>query len=113
MIFKDPSKFTKLEIWYPRYSSKYTNWQERVVLLAQYKVQHATEWILVEFSKAKHLKGQRFCIKRRDVMQCPIEPNGSIPCYAVRMSQLEGWSTHVEVIETIEDLFNEEQLSLL
>lgn len=101
MIFNKPSLLTKLNIWAPKYSAKYTDIKERVALLAVYKVDHASPWILVEFTKAKHLLGQRYCVKRSEVQACRVESNGSIPCYAVPMSKLEDWITVSEVEENI------------
>lgn len=105
MIFNSPHLVTELEIWQPRYSSAYTETNERVALLAKYKVDHATTWIRVTFTKAKHLQGQRYCIKRDDVTRCPIDSNGKIPCYCVPMSKLENWDSSKEVLKIIEEIF--------
>lgn len=105
MIFSKPHLLTELEIWQPRYSSAYTETNERVALLAKYKVEHATSWIKIKFTKAKHLEGQRYCIKREDVMRCPIDSNGKIECYAVPMSKLENWDSSQEVLDTIDKIF--------
>lgn len=96
MIFNKPHLLTKLEIWTPRYSDAYKD-GERVALLAKYKVDQASPWILVEFTKAKHLNGQRYCIKRVDAQRCNLDTNGKIPCYAVPMSKFENWDTVQEV----------------
>jgi hypothetical protein len=96
MIINKPHYCTKLPIWAPRYSSAYSDTNERVALLAQYKVLQASPVIIIEFTKAKHLEGQRFCIKKDDVLRCPIDSNGKIPCYAVPMSKLESWESTAE-----------------
>ena len=101
MIFKTPSHLTKLEIWAPRYSDKYIS-GERVALLAKYKVDAGSPWILIEFTKAKHLQNQRYCIKRSDAQNCAIDTNGKIPCYAVPMSMLETWNTVEEIKQVIQ-----------
>lgn len=106
IIIRRPSLCTKLDIWQPRYSSAYNENAERVALLAQYKVQYASPIILVEFTKAKHLAGQRFCIKKEDVMRCAVDSNGKIPCYAVPMSKFSSWETTQEVIDIASNLFN-------
>lgn len=105
MIFKRPSLLTHLDIWAPRYSDAYKDGQERVALLAKYKVDQASPWLIVEFTKAKHLIGQRYCIRRRDAQKCAIDSNGKIPCYAVPMSSLEGWDTVEEVKKIVEEIF--------
>lgn len=97
MIIARPSMCTTLEIWAPRYSDVYTATDERVALLAQYKVNYASPVILITFTKAKHLIGQRFCIKRSEVQRCKVDTNGKIPCYAVPMSRLENWDSVAEV----------------
>lgn len=104
MILKNPHLLTRLEIWFPRYKDKW-NTDESVVLLAKYKVDQASPWILIEFTKAKHLKGQRYCISRATAQTCPLDSNTKIPCYAVPMSRLERWDTVEEVKATAEELF--------
>lgn len=104
MIINKPHLLTKLEIWMPRYSDMYTD-GERVALLACYKVDNASPIILVEFTKAKHLKGQRFCIERKKAQSFRVDNNGKIACYAVPMSAFEGWDTAQEVIEIANLLF--------
>lgn len=105
MIFKNPERLTHLDIWTPRYSDAYGEEGERVALLAQYKVAHASPWIIVTFTRAKHLAGQRFCIKRVDVEKCKVDSNGSIPCYAVPMSAFEHWDTAAEVVNIANKIF--------
>jgi hypothetical protein len=102
MLIKNPAICTTLEIWQPRYSSLYSDTQERVALLAVYKVEHASPIIIISFTKAAHLRGQRFAIKKSTVLKCPVDSNGSIPCFSVRMSLLEPWQSAAEVKEIIE-----------
>ena len=102
-----PHLLTKLEIWQPRYSDKYTDKNERVALIAKYKVEHATGVVLVEFTKAKHLEGQRFAIKRDDIMRCTLDSNGKVPCYAVPMSLFSNWQTTQEVVEIANNVFED------
>ena len=90
---------TILDVWFPRYSSVYTETGERVALLAKYKVEQSTPILIVEFTKAKHLKGQRYAIRRSNVMKFPLDSNGKIPCYAVPMSAFESYSIYGEMIE--------------
>lgn len=105
MIVKSPHLLTKIKIWFPKYSSAYTDIQERVALLAKYKVEHATPYVLVEFTDAKHLMGQRFGILRETIVGCPVVTNGKIECYEVPMSYFENWQTASEVREIAEALF--------
>ena len=107
MIINKPHLLTKLDIWQPRYSSAYTDTNERVALLAQYKVQQASPVILINFTKAKHLMGQRFCITREAAMRYPVDSNGKIGCYAVPMSAFEQWETAAEVAQIAASVFND------
>lgn len=97
MIIHKPHMVTRLNIWTPRYSDAHTDTDEQVALLAQYKVLHASPVFIVEFTKAKHLAGQRFAINREKAMTYPLDSNGKIPCYAVPMSAFEHWETAAEV----------------
>lgn len=74
---------TTIEIWQPRY-------KDRIVLLAKYKVETADEDIRVVFTKAKHLEGKAFHISRELAMQCPLDDNGKIGCYAVPFDLMTG-----------------------
>lgn len=96
-----------MEIWQPKYSAAYTDTNERVALLAKYKVDHAGAMILIEFTKAKHLAGQRYCISKENAMQAPIDSNGTIACYAVRMSDLLPWETKDEAREAAFKVFED------
>ena len=98
---------TKLEIWQPRYSSTYTDTKERVALLACYKVNQATPIILIEFTKAKHLLGQRFAITREKATSYPVDTNGKINCYAVPMSAFSNWETQAGVYQMANNMFEE------
>jgi hypothetical protein len=104
-----PDQCTKLEIWQPRYSSAYTETKERVALLAQYKVAHGTSILLIEFTKAKHLAGLRYCINKERAMTAPIDSNGTIPCYAVPMSWFDTWDSGADVRRTANELFPEDE----
>lgn len=104
MILGNVHLLTTLEIWMPRYSDAYKATGERVALLADYKLQQASPVVLVEFTKAKHLLGQRFCIRRDEAMRYPLDTNGKIPCRAVPMSAFEHWDSVAEVMQTIEDI---------
>lgn len=101
MIFNKPHLLTRMDIWSPRYKDKHGELAEPVVLLAQYKVNQASTWIIVDFTKAKHLIGQRYCIKRQDAESSPLDSNSKVPCYAVPMSKFERWDTADEIKNTI------------
>lgn len=102
MIFKDPKALTRLEIWSPRYKDKHGDLAEPVVLLAKYKVDASSPWIIIEFTKAKHLKGQRYCVRRLVAQACKLDSNTKIPCYAVPLSRLETWDTVEDIKNTVE-----------
>lgn len=105
MIVKDPHLQTKLEIWSPKYSKMHSDGQW-VVLLAKYKVHHTSPTILVEFTKAKHLLGQRFAIKRATVERQPLTSNGRISCYEVPFDLFEEWQSASEVADEAKSIFN-------
>lgn len=107
MIIARPHLLTKLDIWSPRYSDVYLGGTERVALLACYKVDNASPIFIVNFTKAKHLIGGRFCIERKKAQSYPIDSNGKIPCYAVPMSALEGYDTVQEVKDIAFSLFED------
>lgn len=97
VVIHYPHILTKLEIWSPRYKDKSAEGKESyVALLAKYKVDAASPLILVEFTKAKHLQGQRFCIKKEDAMSYPVESNTKIPVYAVPLDAFDTWETKHE-----------------
>jgi hypothetical protein len=104
MIIARPHTLTKLEVWSPRYSDAYKE-GERVALLACYKVDNASPVILIEFTRAKHLIGGRFCIERKKAQGFRRDSNGKIPCYCVKMSALETWETPGETMEIAEQLW--------
>lgn len=101
MLITKPHLTTRLNFWSPRYSSKYNEAGEWIVLIAKYKVHHASPDIIIEFTKAKHLMGQRFAIERNKAEKYPLETNGKIECYAIPMSALEVYDTPAEVLETV------------
>lgn len=101
MIFNKPQQLTKIEIWSPRYKDKHGELAQPIVLLAQYKVDAASPWIIVEFTKAKHLLGQRYCIKRSEAQAHKLDSNSKIPCYAVPMSKFESWDSVDDVKQVI------------
>lgn len=101
MIFKAPHRLTQIDIWSPRYKDKHGGLAEPVVLLAKYKVDAGSPWLIIEFTKAKHLMGQRYCIKRNVAQDCKLDTNTKIPCYAVPLSKFEGWDTVDEVNKLI------------
>lgn len=68
-----------IEIWAPRY-------HDNVVLIDVRKV---SERNIIMFTKAKHLLGQKFYVDKEDIVNSPIDTNGSIKCYAVPMTKLE------------------------
>lgn len=106
MTINKPHICTRLDIWFPRYSSAYTDTGERVALLSKDKVDHATPVFIVNFTKAKHLLNQRFAITREDAMRFPIDSNGKIPCYAVPMSAFEHWESAAEVAAIANSIFS-------
>ena len=107
MIINKPYMVTRLQVWNPRYHDKYEDSQETVALLHKNKVDRATGVIIIEFTKAKHLQGQRFAILKQRAQQCAVGTNGTAPMYVVPMSWFEGWETGEEVRQIAEGLFDE------
>jgi len=70
-----------IAIWEPR-------WHDRKVLIAKYKVKTGENDLI--FTKAKCLQGKTYKVHSRDIVDCPIETNGTIPCYAVPLSVVLG-----------------------
>lgn len=99
IIIKTPHLCTKLPILAPRY-------KDSVALLAKYKVDQSTPIVIVEFTKAKHLLGQRYAIQKNKAIRYPVDSNGKIPCYAVPMSALGSWESSTEVAETAKNVFD-------
>lgn len=108
-LIHKPHLLTRLEIWAPKYSTAYTDTEERVALLAKYKVDYASPVIIVEFTKAKHLMFQRFCIDREKAKSFPLESNTKIPCYAVPMSAFEPYELATELRDEAFSVFEERE----
>jgi hypothetical protein len=107
VIITHPEKLTTLDIWFPRYSDQYKKTGEKVALLSCYKVDQASPVILVTFTKAQHLIGQRFAIKRNDAQRHPVDSNGAIACYTVPLSDFTHWDTSAEVRDIALGLFED------
>lgn len=105
MIVKNPNVLTNLDIWSPRYKDKYGELAEPVVLMAKYKVDAASPVIIVTFSKAKHLMGQRYCIPRHEAQAHKLGSNTKIPCYEIPLSHLYTFNTVDEIKKTVNMLF--------
>lgn len=106
MVIHKPHLLTTLDIWSPRYSDKYGDTAEWVVLVADYKLQQASPVVLINFTKSKHLKGQRFAINRQEALGSPLDTNGKIACRAIPFSSLESWETAEEVRDLALSLFD-------
>jgi hypothetical protein len=71
-----------------------------MVLISKYKVYHAVGGIIIiEFTKAKSLEGQRFAIRVSDAMKYPTETNGKIDCFVIPLTDLENWESRREFEE--------------
>lgn len=87
---------TRIPIWNPKYSgdSAAGNWE---VWISQSKVNFASPVVIIEFTKAKHLIGGRFCIRKQDIQRSPVGTNGKIPVYKVPFDKLESYETASEL----------------
>lgn len=102
MIIQKPHLCTKIPIWYPKYNTDHGDYE---VWISVAKVNYASPVIIIEFTKAKHLQGQRFCVKRQDVERSPRGTNGKIPVYCVPWNRLEYWETPAEVKAIADSVF--------
>lgn len=75
-------QLTYFEIYQPR-------WHDKKVLLKASKVKDAkTVWLKIKFTKAPTLEGD-WVISKAKAKSFPLESNGTIPCYAVPLSELK------------------------
>lgn len=73
---------TFFSIWQPR-------WHDKVVLLRADKIKKAkTQYLKIKFTKAPSMEGD-WCISTVKAKTFPIETNGTIQCYAVKLSELQ------------------------
>ena len=70
-----------IEIWEPR-------WKDKTVLIAKYKVRG--DVVAVKFTKAPSLGDEPYSVRSADIVQCPVESNGSIDCYVVPLDTVVG-----------------------
>lgn len=104
IIINKPHLCTTIPIWAPKY---HTNSGEYEVWISQAKVRYASPVIIIKFTKAKHLLGQRFCVRRQDVERSPTGTNGKIGVYKVPFDKLEGYDTGQEVRDLVNNLWEE------
>lgn len=100
MIIRNKHLCTVLEVWNPRYNDQYKDeYGEAVALLHRRKAEHGTAILVIEFTKSKGLKGQRFAIRKVDALKRKLSGNkpGQLNMYEVPMSHLENWYTPDEV----------------
>jgi hypothetical protein len=72
--------YADIVIWQPRYKDK-------TVLIAKYKVRERNK---ITFTKANHLTGEYY-LSGDTIKNSPLETNGSIACYAVKVDELQEW----------------------
>lgn len=77
-------------------------WHDRVVLLAKHKV---SAYNRIYFD-APSLPGE-FWIGESTIRQSPLESNGVIQCYAVRLSDLNQWPGDEIVADQIKQVAKE------
>lgn len=119
MTIANPHHLTKIQIWAPKYSTKYSEEKQWVVWPLKRKVDRATGTILIEFTRAKHLIGRRFCVSKNKLLKCPVRYNGTDYCYEILFSELEEWQTPQEAdLAAVNEIFSrppqkDEQLKLI
>lgn len=107
IIINKPHLCTILEVWQPKYNSKSLTkeYDEPVALLHKRKVDHGSPILVVSFTKAPHLNGQRFAIKKGDAQKHAVGSNGKAPMYEVPLSHLETYSISSEIMNEIKEIF--------
>lgn len=100
---------TKLDVWKPKYSAKYGEAGEEVALLHKRKVDFGSPIIVVNFPRAKHLQGQRFCIRKQDAQKHEVGNNGKARMYLIPMSHFQPWELASEVRDLALSLFEDEE----
>lgn len=93
---------TKIPIWYPKYDTPSGDYE---VWISKFKMRYASPVVIVQFTKAKHLIGQRFAIRRYDIEKCPTGTNGKIQVYKVPFSMLEPYETAADIALEASQLF--------
>jgi hypothetical protein len=93
-----------MEIWAPKYHTEHGTYE---VWLHKRKVDFASPYIIIDFTKAKHLIGQRFAIKKSLAQTYPVGTNGKAPMYKVPLDALESWESAREVSEIAKELFTD------
>lgn len=109
MIIHKPHLCTKMDVWTPKYNNKSLtkDYGEPVALMHTGKVTQASPVIIVNFPKAKHLQGQRFCIRKDYAMRHALGSNGKAPMFEVPMSHFESWETAQEVRDLALNIFED------
>lgn len=107
MIIKSPHLCTTLDIWQPKYGTQSGGWE---VWLSKFKIRYASPVIIIKFTKAKHLIGQRFAVRRQDVEQSPVGTNGKIQVYRVPFEKLEPYETPADIRNVVEEIFTQGEL---
>jgi hypothetical protein len=105
-VIKNPHMQQKLEVWAPKYDSTSLtqDYGEQVVLIHKGKVFHGeSEYILVEFTKAKHLVGLRFAIKRDYAKKHATGTNKKAAMLEIPMSHFKAWESALEERERMRD----------
>jgi hypothetical protein len=100
---------TTIPVWAPKYNDKSLtrDYGEYVALVHKRKVDFGSPVLIITFPKAKHLEGQRFCIKKQDAQRHAVGTNGKAPMYEIPMSHFESWETAQEVRDLAFSLFDD------
>ena len=85
MKLKLNDNIREIKIFAPR-------WHDRVVLIAKFRV---GEHNIISFTKAPTYKG-KFYLSGKTIQKYPLESNGTIPCYAVSLDELQVYEGRFE-----------------
>jgi hypothetical protein len=112
MIINKPWLTTDIDIWAPRYKDWSHDKKELVVLIPDYKIQNATPVFRMHFTRAKHLRGLRYCMQRTDALRCPIEQVKSksgiqVPMRVIPLSMFGAWESGAEARDLALNIFED------
>jgi len=106
--YKPLEPYVTHKVFTPRYKDK-NEVGQWICLIPVYKVEQGTAWQKIEFTKAKHLMGKRYCIDKKEVMEhCTIaqiknKQGGFTGMYEIPESLWHSWQTQAEDNDTIRE----------
>lgn len=103
---------TRHEVFTPRYHDKRdSDEKEWVCLIPCYKIRGGSPLQLIDYTRAKHLIGLRYFIKRSEVEQCHVhqvksKQGNMVDMYEIPEHLWHTWETTEELHDTAMELFD-------